>query len=369
MSGHQATGRFFSGNSVAGLPIQTRTRHRPHPSSRADLLKRQAAIIGATPPLLRWTIARPCELKDEAACRKPDAAFRQLRNLRTLSVARVDHRIVDGFALMPPDGEADSKIVRGFPVDEILDLCGGSERVTDACGSCPANVSLDRPTDDDQGWAGCFGWLPFHDDDDGMASGSSLPAGSGSFEFMQLLGEHDAATNGEIVTYQSFDRIASSFGEIPVSGIATPRRQRGRALPSYSPWFSLWSAGHLNRDRLEFTNPVFKKLLEESDRTLVGVSRLANAISRCVDHRLEMRTELIPAGHSDGVWWQTLPQCQRCGATRAAKSIADPCPVCGSRVEPIPSRKHRVLGNRPYLNLAGVIGEDAAQSLQARQRE
>ena len=255
----------------SGCRAETTPQRTPsHPSSKGHLLKRQAAIVGATPPLLRWTIARPCELKDEVACQNPDAAFRQLRNLRTLSVARVDQRIVDGFALMPPEENANSKIVRGFPVNEILELSGGGDRVADACGRCQANVSLDRRIDGEHGWAGCFGWLPFHDGDD--------DANSSSFEFMQLLGEHDASTNGEIVDYQTFDRIAATFGEIPASGILTHRDGSGDALqPSFSPWFSIWSVGYLNRDaRLKYAHQVFQKLLVrfEQEHSLIGVARI-----------------------------------------------------------------------------------------------
>jgi len=96
------------------------------------------------------------------------------------------------------------------------------------------------------------------------------------------------------------------------------------------------------------------------------MARLADAVQRCLGHKLELRTQLVPAGHSDGVWWRTLPQCQHCGVTRSVTTQPGRCPICGTTTPPIAARKHRVLGNRPYLNLAGVIGDEAASQLQQR---
>jgi len=68
-------------------------------------MKRTAAILGPTPPFLRWTIALPCPLRDlEAKTSLPDVTFRQLRSLRALSVGETQSRVKEGFCLHPDTG-------------------------------------------------------------------------------------------------------------------------------------------------------------------------------------------------------------------------------------------------------------------------
>ncbi len=295
-------------------------------------MKRTAAILGPTPPFLRWAIALPCPLRDlETKASLPDATFRQLRSLRALSVGELEGRVKEGFCLHHDTINGDSRL--GFPVDEVLQAYGGEAPVRSACDACPANVPLDGAAK--VGLAGCFGWLAFPDDQS-----------DGTGEFMRLMRcQSDAAM--EVPLVEAFQRATDSmpFELSPNFAATTPR------------WFGVWGNGKLDGRDLKLLESCCAKV--HSNQT--GWLRFVAAIRACAEGSLTLVTDLVPRGCSDGTWWTLEPACAKCSVTRD-RSVAV-CPCCGTTAKPLHERKLKVLGLRPYLDLRHVVGDEGLQRL------
>ena len=298
-------------------------------------MKRNAAILGPTPPFLRWAIALPCPLRDvETKGSLPDATFRQLRTLRALSVGQAEGRVQEGFCLHPDAIDGDSSL--GFPVDEVYQAYGGIDLVASACRDCPANVSLDGKAT--PGLAGCFGWLAFDAEDT-----------DGSRDFVRLMRcESEGSSRSDLVTEFQRATTAISFG--------LSRKFR----PTNPSWYGVWSHGRFEGKELELLSRICAKVQCNDTAWL----RLVAAIRHCIDQALTLVTDLMPRGISDGIHWTLKPACRICSFCRAATSQA--CPCCGGTDKPSHSRRMNVLGMRPYLNLEQVVGEAGLRLLKDR---
>ena len=305
-------------------------------------MKRQVAITGATPPLLRWAIAQACPLRDDEPVKSlPDATFRELRSLRAAAVGESESRTSDGICLHPDSISADSSL--GFPVDEVFDTYGGEDFVTHSCLSCPANVPLDGTNASELDKAGCFGWLTF-----------GTPAESGSNPFLKLMRCQSNSPNADFSVVEKFQRAAASR----IDAI------QQQFLPTSPLWFGVWSAGILSGPKLELV----EKIIGDVELESTGWHRLCHAIRRCRENDLALHTELVPAGFSEGGVWTLQACCAHCGIGRD-DSLESVCPCCDSKNRPLRSRRSKVLGLRPYLDLVNIVGEANFQQLISRFRE
>ncbi|QEG21526.1 hypothetical protein [Mariniblastus fucicola] len=297
-------------------------------------MKRSAAILGPTPPFLRWTIVVPCPFRDADAKNLTDAAFRELRSLRAVAVGELERRIVDGVCLHPDADSNRPGEALGFPVEEVYAAYGGKKEADAACLRCPANVPVASSELDGEvefSKAGCFGWLPFGNDD----------GASGFMALMECEGSGRETQGLSIV-----DQFEAAFLSQEDSGL----------FPTTSPrWFGVWSQGKFTKQQLVWLDRVCQQI----DSASIAWQRLARAVRVSIEHDLEFRVDLTPAGSSDGVCWHVESCCSCCGAS-------DPealCKVCGTKAAPLRARKTRVLGLRPYLKLVAIFGAEETKRL------
>ena len=292
-------------------------------------MKRTAAIIGPTPPFLQWTIAVPCPFRDPDAKNLTNAAFRELRSLRAISVGEMENRIIDGVCLHPHVSTDEAADAVGFPVEEVYAAFDGAEKVKRVCQACPANVPISGAELDDGAEisrAGCFGWLPFGE-----------RSVDGSADFMRLMECEDSLPSDETSIVTQFESAIGSMEESSPFRKTSPR------------WYGVWSLKKFNASQLVFLDHVCKKVRCRS----IAWRRLAQAIEIAVKFNLAFHVEMTPPGNSDGSSWTTEGCCATCGV--AASTV--PCQVCGSNAVPLRSRKMKVLGLRPYLKLASIVGQ------------
>lgn len=299
-------------------------------------MKRSAAIIGKTPAFLRWAIERECPFRSKAPRNVADAAFKDVRSLRAISVAELEHRIVDGVCLHPDAAGPDFKNTMGFPIDEVYAAFGSIEKVNSTCGSCPANVPTSRHELESEAIltkAGCFGWLPFGDIETNGTNG-----------FMRLM-EHYESSDEE-----HDDRIIEKF-EVAFEKSASAN-SFGKTAPA---WYGIWS-------QRVFTGANLEKLFEISDKIQsesLPWQRLAAAVNVAMKEKLTLHVDITPPGFSDGIAWKTEGQCAAC----LAAFTQSPCVICGSNAAPLKPRKMKVLGLRPYLKLVSIYGDEETSRL------
>jgi hypothetical protein len=347
-------------------------------------MKRSVAIVGPTPALLRWAIGKPCPFRDLEHPKLPDATFKQLRVLRAASVALIEDRIQDGVVLhpqaaeVPLDMDKDTNKVMGFPFDEAVDVHGGQAVVESQCGGCPANVSLVQLGNSNEkvesarpatsgNWAGCFGWLPFSQSSPSNRSPvtadqtpdleTSSSTSSAQFAFVDLMRPLPKDTAKEKDWVDELELAIDRAG-LRKEFVA----QFGR---TNSMWYAIWSRQVLDPRALGIVDQAFQSI--DVPEGCIDFWRLRNAVQVCAKQSLSLHVDLMPSGISDGMNWTIEPQCQTCGVTRQQNEPADAvCFVCHSNVQPFRQRKTKVLGLRPYLDLARVIGKEATDRILKR---
>ncbi len=263
-------------------------------------MKRSVAIVGPTPSFVRWAIRHACPLRQIDVENLPDATFRQLRNLRELSVARIEQRVFKGICFHSTMID-DPATARGFFEDEVCDFFGGSSQINKCCNDCCANaveMSRDDPPDTPKVWAGCYGWFP------------------SKFETFDYIAEFQSAS---------------------------------------ANWFAIWRCQQWTSSNLHS----LLKILDEVQRTVsndTNLRELAAAAKTCMSNQMVLETELVPSGHSDGLHWMINSHCPDC-KSEMPEDVRQ-CPECGKSGAPNRTAKRNVLGLRPYVYLKHLIGEE-----------
>lgn len=316
-------------------------------------MKRTAAILGPTPPFLRWAIQLTCPFRDANPKSVPDAAFRELRSLRALAVGEIEDRIVDGICLHPDVANVMPEQATGFPAVEIYAAYGGREKVDLACGNCVANVPVDLNASlgggAESGKAGCFGWLAFGGD-------------SGANDFQKLM-RCQPNSIPSLDPYSIVDQFEAAIDA------AERRKSLAKLFRVTTPaWYGVWSHSKFSSQQIKWLAEVAGRIASEQ----IDWLRLRAAIEVCAEHDLTLHVDLLPSGESDGVYWTVRPSCSVCGFSLPLESESSlpcsVCPVCNSAASPSRARQFRVLGLRPYLNLQSIIGLEAVKNLVADSR-
>ncbi|HMP78603.1 MAG TPA: hypothetical protein PKD54_04070 [Pirellulaceae bacterium] len=306
-------------------------------------MKRIAAIVGPTPPHIRWSLLQSCRLRPAVRNDQPDSVFRQLRSLHELSNAYQQNRVLDGIAwhesCLPP-AEMTSDLValpendlvpRGCFVEEVLNVYGGVEFVTNQCSVCLANTFKGQ-----HGWAGCVGTL----------SGWSVRSSGGGDPYPNL-----------------FDWLDGKYGAMDWHW------WREQCQVETNPhWYGLWLRSPIDPQVLPFVGQIMDTALasiaqlDASARN--DLSRFCTAVALAMEHHIPLSVISVPPGFSDGVTWTISAHCQHCHAPRGTG--APICAVCKVSAPVEPARKRKVLGLRPYLGLESLIGPSAARQALSR---
>lgn len=304
--------------------------------------KRRAAIVGPTPETLYWALEHRCPWRTPDGKVPAIKAFQELRALRELSRARRECRITEGIALHSSALEGRGAPILGFLVGDIEQAYGGRAAIDQACGACPANT--DRGIG---GWAGCHGWLP-------------------------LLRANTQAENAGGAT-QLTERIPELVDEV-VSQLDLGEDYERLFLATQPRWYGLWCASPWSTNQAELGLRIMAEILrhlelkDEPSRQqfeawegwtgLAGLRRLVGAAGLAVSSGIPLHFELVPPGFSDGTTWHLPARCGRCRVVRDEAV----CRCCGIRGNLQAPTRRKVLGLRPYLDLAGVIGRDRAKA-------
>jgi hypothetical protein len=128
-------------------------------------------------------------------------------------------------------------------------------------------------------------------------------------------------------------------------------------------WYRVWRRWRWRGDALCELNRLLNAVSGSIEIHVNDISHLISASRRCLEHEMELETELVPAGVSDGIRWTILPHCPHCRVAMACD--ASECAECGRRGGPHPPIYRKILGFRPYLSLIHVVGEKRASALVA----
>ena len=302
-------------------------------------MKRSVAVLGHTPQFVRWAIAHPCALRALSDENLPDVSFRQLRSIREYSVGRSEGRVVEGVCLHRTARADKPEEARGFFGAEILDAHGDESFVESCCAECPANAIADSQP---EVWAGCYGWLP------------ATP----KFQFdvteeaVESRPAPEVAQSDELVVM--LDDVVKDLG-LGASADALFKRTSPR-------WYGIWQTRRFEGQQLEFLLKLFTQVADRFETTPADLEHFLAAMSRCVKHKLELHTDLVPPGFSDGLTWQLSGYCPDCKFAMS-ETGQQKCPACRRYGHPHEVRKSKVLGLRPYVFLNGVIGESKTVEL------
>jgi hypothetical protein len=268
----------------------------------------------STPPFLQWAVGYQCPIRGFQDGSVPEMTERQLRAAIATSDALRERRVFEGFAVDEP---------LGFRVEEALALYGGLATVEETCGACPANaVAMQSPG----ALAGCVGMF-------------ALPAKDRPFydQIERVIESHGLA-----------DEYSACFG------LAWPR------------WFGFWMSSPLSRDQARFVAIILDLLPAdyECGESIIGLK--AGVYAAC-DRKLPFHAALYPRGTIENNWWRLVTHCPRCKAEW--KLIGRGCcEVCGYEGHPAPDKKRRARGQRPYLPLARMMGDQKATEFLERYR-
>ena len=295
-------------------------------------MKRSAAVFGATPQFVTWTILQNCALRDLVEDNIPQSTFRQLRSLQAVALAKTEGRFLDGICFhpsvdqLPEDafGEA-----LGFHEDEVFAVYGGNAFVESCCRRCPANIHLTRSDEESvDRAAGCFGWM----------------AGDLHWD-----------------TTKRLQTPAHDLVQLVDNALVEMREDSDVSQPGN--WNQLWLPGKFHDEALPFMAKVFSKVMSDCQirehEQPLQLTRISMAVAKCVEHDMTLLAHLHPAGFSDGQSWTISSHCSNCKS--AAIEGRSSCERCGSESAPVPVRKQKVLGLRPYLKLKHILGETVAR--------
>ncbi|MFM7562426.1 MAG: hypothetical protein ACKO81_05245 [Planctomycetota bacterium] len=290
-------------------------------------MKRAAAILGPTPPFIRWAIEAPCpflRMPSTNASRSPaQTRWRQLRSLKEVSRARAEGRVHSGYCF---SSDANPANVVGVRIDEVTAPLGGTKYVEASCQHCSANP---RP---DQGqWAPCTGLLPL-----------VTPR--------ETLLETEQAWAEQLNWLDQ--KIAAVLGDLGVS----------EDSPEPLNWHLAWQGPSLDSDRLKLAIRILDFSAERFPHAAFEYSELRAGLEHADRQAMNVWIEPVPIGWSDGQTWQLPAHCQICGAIWRG-SGAGICSSCRSASSYQAERRLKVLGLRPFVQLSSVLGSESAQTL------
>lgn len=301
-------------------------------------MKRAAAVIGPTPPFIRWALETACPLirsvGTASAKRHPaQTAWRQLRGIKEVSQAIAAGRSHAGYCFAPQSTADQVVAVR---IDEVTAPLGGTARVEQACRACPANPSAALGQ-----WAACTGLLPL------VSPGETVEQTKAAWGLKRAAIEQRAV---------SVEQRAVSVGQRAVSGSDSSR-------PAAS-WYQCWSGPSLGRTAIASAR---QKLIDVEDLFREQSKELAEllaALELAEQGGLNLWIEPVPAGSSDGQAWLLPAHCRCCGAEWSTQAVGGTCPACGRSGSYQAPRRLKVLGLRPFLQLSQVLGDSVARQLQ-----
>ena len=283
-------------------------------------MKRTAAVLGPTPPFIRWAIEHDCALRDLEVENLADQTFRQLRNVRELSKGYRENRVLEEICVHPAP-ITDTSLVRAFHADEVFDFFGDATALSEQCGNCHANCDARLKTD----WAGCFGLLPvnLHFTFGHTAQAQVMPA----------------------------DDLVALVD---------------RAMAEKNSFYRLWTKKWIGEQAIGELASLFNSVASERPQN-VPLRQFADACRRCTDHNMRLFAELVPGGFSDGIHWKLNRACEICRfESPTPREKGTPCPVCKNRHQDDLGKKAKVLGLRPYLLLERVLGRTQTQEFVER---
>lgn len=331
-------------------------------------MKRSVAIIGPTPQFVRWAILKDCPLRQIDPGNLPDSTFRQLRGLRELSLGFRDRRVIRGICLHPDAHAHGSANALGFPVGEVLDVHGDEKQVATCCQRCPANIS---GIDQDNLWAGCYGWLPVEPSNAGkqgtinlIPSLAELVHSADNRDNSGNRGNPDSEgmSKSPKLLIDRMDQVIADLGCEQADELFLPTRPH---------WYGIWQTTQLSMAQTEFLAEAFSRLAARPETppsaastTPISLTRMARALRTCVQNRLTMFVELVPRGESKNGVWTQVAHCPTCKHELEADIAQEQtCPACGRVGNPHGIHKGKVLGLRPYVRLSSVLGEAATIQL------
>ena len=279
-----------------------------------------------TPPFVAYAIDRDCDLRTGRRRHEPLETERQLRPLRASAEAFADGRVIDGICVQFLEGEW-----HGFHLNSMLQAYGGLSAVFAACAQCPACAVRSQAAPP---LAGCFGWLEFPAQQEGLAHQEGLAA---RIDLML----HNADLRAKIA---------------------------GEFLATRPAWYGLWAHETPSNIQLVVHREIATRLLESiPDLPLnAGIAQSVrdwlSAVEQALQSGLKIHQTIVPGGIVSGRTWSTHPYCSRCHADRNVDRLANrsACAVCGLQGGVNSSRQRCARGRRPYQPLRLLLGPEAA---------
>lgn len=290
-------------------------------------MKRAAAILGPTPPFIRWAIDAPCPFlrgTDTHPARNPaQSRWRQLRSLKEVAQARAEGRVHAGYCFAPT---ASATNVIGVQLEEVTAPLGGTEHVAESCRRCLANPSPLSGT-----WAPCTGILPW------ISSRETLEE-----------------------TKQAWAEQRSWLDQSLADGLG--RSSLANDSPRPTRWLLVWQGPSMAGDRLQAARAALETSGERFVHARQAEAELRAALEHASRHSLRLWIESVPIGWSDGQTWQLPAHCQNCGAEWRGPG-GGACASCDSAGSYQAERRLKVLGLRPFVQLSSVLGAEPARQL------
>jgi hypothetical protein len=274
-----------------------------------------------TPEFVRWTLVHACALREETNVADPEQTARQLHALRMLDEGLAAGRVFEGICLENEPTAARAADVYGLVVDEVFAAYGGEASVRAQCGSCPANLWPPESR-----LAGCFGMLVLD------------------------------------------EPLAPLLEQTLHAARASAREAFDQAFPPTTPLrYGVW-ADPIGAAQLDWLAKLLAGLASAAahlpDERRREIDQLALAIERAQTTGLTLAARLFPPGTADALAWTVDAHCSRCRASLAERAAR--CHVCGLNSRPVPPRRRKPRGRRPFVPLARFLGDAGAAQFLAR---
>lgn len=263
----------------------------------------------STPEHILWAIEHACPLRNLRDWADPEQTERELRPLRAYCEARQDGRVFEGICLEQATADLKPAQALGFPAAEIFDAYGEGLFLEATCGKCPANL----PQGDKTSLAGCHGWF---------------------------------------ITQEIKPRLNRIIDDLKSSG----RDQQLAHFPLHrfqQAFYALWTHSIWRNQMLSQAVELFCRVAADDGDE--AVTRFAGALRSAQQHGCAMRVKLMPRGEREANCWTVAAHCPNCLA-----DWSDPvgrCRACDYRGGAAPARRRSARGNRPFIPLGRIIGE------------